>query len=87
MTTHANRALTLRHCLAPVLLVLAFPAAADIDLSILRAGTDGAPVAAAGNSAGATAGQPVIVPAESPEDWYRRATALDRPDASASDLA
>ena len=62
MATPANRALTLRRCLAPVLLVLALPAAADIDLSILRAGTDGAPAAATGNSAGATAGQPVVVP-------------------------
>ncbi len=87
MTTHANRALTLRRCLAPVLLVLTFPAAADIDLSILRAGTDGAPVAAAGNSAAAIASQPVVVPAESSEDWYRRAIALDRPDASGNDLA
>ncbi len=87
MATPANRALTLRRCLAPVLLVLAFPAAADIDLSILRSASDGAPAAAAGKSAAATAGQPVVVPEESPEDWYRRATALDRPDASASDLA
>ncbi len=87
MVISAIPALTLRRSLASLLLVLAFPAAADIDLSILRAGTDGAPVAATGNSAAAIASQPVVVPAESPEDWYRRATALDRPDASASDLA
>ena len=62
--------------LAPVLLVLAFPAVADIDLSILRSATKGAP-----------AGQPAAPPEETPEDWYRRATVLDRPDANASDLA
>ena len=75
------RALMPRCCLVAVLVVPALPAAADIDFSILRAGT----AAAAGTSA--TASQAVVVPEESPEDWYRRATALDRPGANASDLA
>ena len=79
MLIPANRALTLRCYLVPVLLALAFPTAADIDFSILRSGSDGAPAAAGG--------EPVVVPEESPEDWYRRAVALDRPGASGSDLA
>ena len=87
MLIPANHALTLRCCLVPVLLVLTFPTAADIDFSILRSASDGAPAAAAGKSAAATAGQPVVVPEESPEDWYRRAVALDRPGASGDDLA
>ncbi len=75
MVIPGTRALALHRYLSPLLLVLAFPAAADIDISILRSATKGAPTA------------PAITSQESPEDWYRRAVALDRPDANAKDLA
>ncbi len=85
MVMPAIRALMLRCCLVPVFLAPAFPAAADIDFSILRGATKGAPV---GESAtAATARQPAAVPQESPEDWYRRGAELDHPGANASDLA
>ncbi len=77
----------LRCCLLPVLLLPAFPTAADIDFSILRAATKGAPAGKSATAAAAAARQPPAIPEESPEDWYRRATVLDRPGANASDLA
>ena len=67
-----------RHCLSPLLLVLAFPAAADIDFSILRAAAKAAPSA----PRSAAAKLPPATAEESPDDWYRRAIALDRPGAS-----
>ncbi len=82
------RAPALRRYLPPLLLVLAFPVAADIKVDILRAQINAAP-AAPGKIAGAaaTAMQPAAAPEESPESLYRRASALDRPDANADDLA
>ena len=77
------RILSLCRCLWPLLLVLTFTAAADIDLSILRATTKAAPPA----SRSAAAKQPMTTAEESPNDWYRRAVALDRPGAGGDDLA
>ncbi len=87
MATPAIRALMLRCCLAPVFLLPAFPAAADIDFSILRAATKGAPAGKSAAAPATAAGQPAAIPRESPEDWYRRGAELDRPGANASDLA
>jgi TPR repeat protein len=78
------RALTLLRYLSPLLFALAFPAAADIDLSILRSG---AKAPSASKSAAAAAGQPAAASEESPNEWYQRALALDRPGASGNDLA
>ena len=78
------RAVSLCRYLSPLLLVLAFPAAADIDFSILRSSTK-AP--APKPAAAAAAKQPAATTEESPNDWYRRAVSLDRLGASAKDLA
>jgi TPR repeat protein len=80
------RALTLLRSLPPLLLALAFPASADIDTSILRSQSKagGAPKSAA--AAPAAAGQPAATSEESPNDWYQRAVAFDRPGASGNDL-
>jgi TPR repeat protein len=77
------RILSLCRCLLPLFLVLTFPAAADIDFSILRATTKAAPPAPRSTAAK----QPLATAEESPNDWYRRAVALDRPGASGNDLA
>jgi len=76
------RILSLCCCLSALLLALTFQAAADIDLSILRAATKGAPPATR-----SAAKQPPASVEESPNDWYRRAVALDRPGAGGDDLA
>lgn len=84
------RALALNRYLAAMLLVLAFPAAADIDVSILRSATQEAATAPAAKPAAASAApasQPASMAEESPEDWFRRATKLDRANANAKDLA
>ena len=77
-------------CLVPLLLMLAFPAAADIKVDILRDQAKEAPAApakSASAAAAATATSPAATAGETPEDWYGRAIALDRPGASAGDLA
>jgi len=89
MIIPAIRALALHRCLPPLLLVLAFPAAADIKVGILRAQAKEAPAAPGKNvgTAAVAAVQPAATPEESTEDWYRRASVLDRADANADDLA
>ena len=82
------RALALWRCLAPLLVAPAFPVAADIEVGILRDLAKEAPAAPARSaSAAAVATSPAAAAGETPDDWYARATALDRPGASADDLA
>lgn len=89
MVTPALRALALPCYLAALFLVPAFPAVADIDVSSLRSATKGAPAARTTKPAAASAAstQVGVSTDGSPADWYRRAFALDRPNASAKDLA
>lgn len=87
MLTAAMRSLTLHRNLAVLLVALAFPAAADIDVSILRAATKKAPATDAAKPAKAAAATQTAGATESPDDWFRRALKLDRPTASANDLA
>jgi TPR repeat protein len=81
------RALTLLRSLPPLLLALAFPAAADIDTSILRSQSKGGGAPKSAAAAPAAAGQPAATSEESPNDWYQRAVAFDRPGAGGNDLA
>ncbi|NIR22058.1 MAG: sel1 repeat family protein [Gammaproteobacteria bacterium] len=71
-----------------VLVAVVLPAGADIDVSILRAATPEAPVRPAGTSAAASAAleKPGAAAADSTEQWYRRASDLDRPGASRAEL-
>jgi TPR repeat protein len=91
MVIPAIRILALPCCLATLLLSLAIPATADIDVSILRSATKGTtPAASAAKPAAAGAGAVSQVGAStegSPDDWFRRATELDRPNANTTDLA
>lgn len=84
------RVSALHRALAFLLLLMAFPASADIDTSILQSMTKQAPPSAVGRSTAAagaaTAGQAASGSAESPEAWYQRASALDRPEATSADL-
>ncbi len=83
-----TRALALCRCLPPLLLVLAYPVAADIKVDILRAQIKAAaPAPATDLGAAATAAQPPAAAEESPDNWYRRASALEHADADADDLA
>ncbi len=84
------RALALWRCLAPLLVSLAFPAAADIKVDILRDQAREAPAApakTASAAAAAAAASPAAASDETPDDWYGRAVSLDRLDAGADDLA
>ena len=85
------RASSLPRYLGSLLLLLAIPAAADIDTSILRSMNKGAGAAATVTSRSiATAvvtKQPTTAPDESPGTWYQRASTLDRPGANANDVA
>ena len=87
MLTVKYRIVALHRTLAPVLFsvlsLLAFPAGADIDVSILRG------LSTQGSAAAATS-TPVEAPAsssqETPNTWYQRASALDRRGASNEDF-
>jgi TPR repeat protein len=87
MVLPEHRVLALPCYLAPLLLALAFPAAADIDVSSLGAAPGGAAATSAAAPATAPATQVGLSTEGSPQDWLRRAIALDRPNANAKDLA
>ena len=87
MVTPGFRTLMLPRYLMPLLVVLAFPAYGDIDVSIMRSATKGAAAPSTGAGGVAAAGQPAAAADETPEDWFQRASALDRPGASGNDLA
>lgn len=83
------RLLKLYRCLALVLVVFALPAGADIDVSILRSMTQGAPSADTERSSTAVAAARATSKAsaeDSAQEWYERAAGLDRPGASRADL-
>ena len=88
MWKHRSNAPLLLIVVLPVL-ALPLPAAADIDLSILREANKNAAPVKASKQPPATAGYTAkLAPSnqETADDWYRRATELDRPNASDKDL-
>ena len=87
MTLLGIRTLSLSRSLLPLLLVMTFPASADIDTSSLRSSTKARAAAPATAGATAAAKQPAAKAEESANDLYRRATQLDRPGASDKDLS
>jgi len=87
MVKSVIRLLNSHTCLIPVLVALAFPAAADIDVSSLGPSAKRAPPAPAAKPAVVGAVAPGQGAAESAEDMSRKGLKLDRPNATRSDLA